>query len=1230
MQISDLPFPDMAKDAIRKEIKEFNPVQQAALPYVLKGQNVVVASPTASGKTLVAEIAVLRNFLAGGKCIYVVPLKALASEKYREFKEKYPFLRTAISIGDLDSAEQWLGSYDVIIASNEKLDSLLRHNVPWIKDVSLLVVDEIHMLNDATRGPALEVVITRLQNVKQIIALSATIQNADEIAKWLKAKLVKSDYRPVKLQKGVSFPDGDSLKIKMLDEDFQLPLDDHALAHDTVKKNKQCLIFVSTRKSAEATAEKINLFPFLSSEEKTVLAKLSKDVEKALPVPTKQCKRLALCVRQGTAFHHAGLLAKQRDIIESAFREGKLKIISSTPTLCLDENVQIWNSMSLKKPNEKITNVIALKKDSLDLTSVAGVHSMEAPKTMAKIETVNGNSITLTKNHKILIRKGAKTLLKPAGSVKKGEHVATAGKINVDKCSKPKWSDFVKDNKLPFKNKKLDEHDFYFIGAMLGDGYSGAEITESGIKYKGSPCIVGRDQDVFELVEEFCSKYAIHFKKSKNSYGVPQIVMSKAKWFREFMIRCGIDKGAKKHISIKLLEANERLLGNLLSGLYDTDGCMQKNGVVSFSSISPRLIDDTRRALLRYRIVTWKREKQPNAIKMNGKSYNTQKSIEISIQYNESLFAFEENIGFKVKRKCINLKKIIDQRKNRPAYLECKNCKYIIHPGALSGRTRQQKDWEHQKKKSIEFLALNGPMSSNEIYKKLGFVPWKGENRLNLHFPFINRKRVGNKKIWTLNNLGRWCYLEIIKKNKSLEEYFTENAACPLCSNAILKIPRGTWKKTAFQGDIFWDEVKKIENVKPTSNFVYDVILPNDDKTDHMFVANGFIVHNSYGINLPAYRVLIRDTKRFDSRYGSNYIPVMDVHQMMGRAGRPKYDKEGQAILLAKSKEEADDLKERYILGEAEPIYSKLGMESVLRMHVLALIASEAVKSKHELRQFFSRTFFAHQYDIDSAMEKVDNVLQLLESYKFIRIGEEQLYEGFKTAFDLAGNSGLTATKIGKRVSELYVDPASAFAITQNMRPLTELEALMVINSCPELYPMLTARKKELEELEDLLEKSGLEAPDVWSYDYEEFMDEFKTALMFMDWTDEKGEDALLEKFSIAPGELYNKLLSAEWMLYTAAELAILLNKREEANIFNKLRLRIKHGVREELLKLIKLKGIGRVRARKLYNAGIKNYTDVKSSIPKVEEILGKKIAQNLLTQGEELEEKVRASKRRR
>ena len=166
----------------------------------------MIASPTASGKTLVAEIACVNSILSSGKrAIYIAPMRALASEKFTEFKETYPYISAAISIGDLDSNDPWLKEYSMLFFSTEKFDSLLRHGIDWVQSIGCIIFDEVHMLGDLSRGPTLELLITKLSTMcdAQMIALSATIGNAEEIAKWMKASLVRSDYRPVKLEKGV-------------------------------------------------------------------------------------------------------------------------------------------------------------------------------------------------------------------------------------------------------------------------------------------------------------------------------------------------------------------------------------------------------------------------------------------------------------------------------------------------------------------------------------------------------------------------------------------------------------------------------------------------------------------------------------------------------------------------------------------------------------------------------------------------------------------------------------------------------------------------------------------------------------------------------------------------------------------------------------------------------------------------------------------------------------------
>lgn len=186
-------------------ISKLRPAQQKAVDAgVLSGSNVLICTPTASGKTLVAELAIQEMLANNKKSVYVVPLKALASEKLRGFTNRMS-ARVAMSISDYDSSEQSLQEADVIIVTAEKLDSLLRHHVSWLSRVGLVVVDEIHLLNDISRGPTLEMLLTMLRRLikPQIVGLSATIGNPQELADWLDAKLVEDDWRPVRLDKGV-------------------------------------------------------------------------------------------------------------------------------------------------------------------------------------------------------------------------------------------------------------------------------------------------------------------------------------------------------------------------------------------------------------------------------------------------------------------------------------------------------------------------------------------------------------------------------------------------------------------------------------------------------------------------------------------------------------------------------------------------------------------------------------------------------------------------------------------------------------------------------------------------------------------------------------------------------------------------------------------------------------------------------------------------------------------
>lgn len=328
----------------------FYPPQENAIKSgILEGKNFVLSMPTASGKTLLAELSLLQSIIKrGGRALYVVPLRALASEKYEDFSRKYAPLgiKIGIATGDYDTPSPNFAQYQILIATAEKVDSLLRFRAPWLsEELSIAVFDEIHYLDDPGRGPTLEVLIARLCQLNprmQVLALSATIANAWEIAKWLKADCLISHWRPVPLKEGVYF----HKKIRFVDGENRL-IKDHSLEEfsslvlDTIKEKGQVLVFVNTRRSTQATATKIaqEVYSLLTPEEKKVLLPLAQKIEGTRAEATKICRKLAEVVRGGVAFHHAGLRREQRKLIEDAFRHNLIKVICATPTLAAGVNL---------------------------------------------------------------------------------------------------------------------------------------------------------------------------------------------------------------------------------------------------------------------------------------------------------------------------------------------------------------------------------------------------------------------------------------------------------------------------------------------------------------------------------------------------------------------------------------------------------------------------------------------------------------------------------------------------------------------------------------------------------------------------------------------------------------------------------------------------------------------------------------------------------------------------
>lgn len=692
MKVADLPLPESIKEVtLRSGIVDLYPPQEEALKTgVFEGRNLVLATPTASGKTLVAKFCALKHVLEkNGKTVYLTPLRALANEKFEEFK-KYSSIRkvdgkrisVGISTGDFDSRDQWLERYDIIITTNEKADSLLRHRTRWIDDVSLIVADEVHLLNEAERGPTLEIVLARFMHLNpdmQILALSATINNVEEVAEWLKASYIKTEWRPVTLREGtllhneIQYKDGEIRQIgrKITNSVINLAL-------NTVKTGGQSLIFASTRKKTVSLAKTIadQMRKVLSRPMKRALEREAVKILEA-GEKTRINEALGELVKCGIAFHHAGLAGVHRKIIENSFRLGKIKVVTATPTL-------------------------------------------------------------------------------------------------------------------------------------------------------------------------------------------------------------------------------------------------------------------------------------------------------------------------------------------------------------------------------------------------------------------------------------------------------------------------------------------------------------------------------AFGVNLPARTVIIQDYKRYEPGYGYYPISVLEYKQMAGRAGRPKYDKVGEAVLVAKTADEADYLMETYILGYPERIWSKLAVESIIRGHVLATIATDFAHSEQGIYDFFRKTFYAYQYDIKTIKRTLVKILKYLYDNEMIKLSGQNIY----------------ATKFGKRVSELYIDPVSAVIIRDALRSnslyLTNVSVLHLVAHTPDMRPIIRPYTRELAELAIFKEKHRDEflvaVPREWEDQiiYEFFLSELKTALVTKAWIEEISEDAIMEKFKVQSGDLYRTIENVKWLLHAIYELTKLFGNKQILSLAFELIQRMEKGIKKELLSIVKLEGIGRIRGRMLYNAGYKILEDIK------------------------------------
>jgi helicase len=364
------------------------------------------------------------------------------------------------------------------------------------------------------------------------------------------------------------------------------------------------------------------------------------------------------------------------------------------------------------------------------------------------------------------------------------------------------------------------------------------------------------------------------------------------------------------------------------------------------------------------------------------------------------------------------------------------------------------------------------------------------------------------------------------------------------------------------------------------------------------------------GVNLPARRVIIRDYRRFEQNRGSYPIPVLEYKQMAGRAGRPKYDDYGEAVLFARTEPEHDFLIDNYTLSEPEEITSKLASPRAVRFHLLASIAAEMTQNHDEINSLIAGTFFYHQNGQMEIDQHISDALGFLETGGLIETSQ----------------SKLSATPLGRRASRLYIDPYTAILLrdvlteTKKQSPLGLLHLICHTPDQPVTYVTQSEAEEYDSLLYDLTNELMIEPPieEEGPRGYADFLSQIKTAKLLHDWISEETDKNITEQYNVGMGDVHRFVRSAEWLAYSASEIARIVDAPDHIPPLHELRSRLRYGVKSNILEIVSLRGIGRVRGRMLHNHNLTSLTDLyKVTIDELARIptIGSSIAESIKQQ---------------
>ncbi len=339
----------------------YDPFQQKAIDYINEGYSVIVAAPTGAGKTVIAEHVIRESLEKNQKVIYTAPIKALSNQKFRDFQGQFRE-KIGILTGDVTINPQ----AQTLIMTTEIFRNKLLEEKQTLKDYSWIIFDEIHFLDDEERGSVWEECLIFLPEHMNLLGLSATIPNIQELASWFESihrrplKTIEEKKRPVPLHlfyqcQGKIFDDlSQMVKEGYKDTRPVYPRGRRFFEDTHLKPNKPtalirylfekdmlpCIYFVFSRRRTEYLAEEMRPFDFLLPEEKTRIVNLYEELCDRFDLTDEySAKKLRPFIERGVAYHHAGMLPTLKEVVERLFTSRLLKVIFTTETFALGINM---------------------------------------------------------------------------------------------------------------------------------------------------------------------------------------------------------------------------------------------------------------------------------------------------------------------------------------------------------------------------------------------------------------------------------------------------------------------------------------------------------------------------------------------------------------------------------------------------------------------------------------------------------------------------------------------------------------------------------------------------------------------------------------------------------------------------------------------------------------------------------------------------------------------------